>query len=237
MRPDAGRIGIGLAALLIAALLQSCHAGPEVDATGTAVPDASGLVITPRLVGLGVQDAKRILLADDLELDISREYSRKAKGSVLRQLPAPGEEIGSGLTVIVVVAKPIPRVPDVSFEGVQVARAKLKARGFRVRVKDSHSFLTEAFDRGTVLDYGPSGRALPGRLITLRVATGPQSTVEDPPPGCHDSYSEGCVPIAADVDCGGGGGNGPAYVWETVRVVGPDVYDLDGNDNDGWGCE
>ncbi len=45
------------------------------------------------------------------------------------------------------------------------------------------------------------------------------------------------MPIASDVDCGGGSGNGPAYVYENdFEVVGPDVYGLDGN-NDGIACE
>jgi hypothetical protein len=43
------------------------------------------------------------------------------------------------------------------------------------------------------------------------------------------------VPIASDVDCLGGSGNGPEYVG-TVTVIGPDVYDLD-RDGDGVGCE
>ena len=53
---------------------------------------------------------------------------------------------------------------------------------------------------------------------------------------CHPSYSGACVPIASDVDCAGGRGNGPAYVRGPVRVVGPDVYRLDA-DGDGIGCE
>lgn len=53
---------------------------------------------------------------------------------------------------------------------------------------------------------------------------------------CHPSYEERCVPIASDVDCAGGSGNGPAYVRGPVRVVGPDVYGLD-RDGDGWACE
>ena len=53
---------------------------------------------------------------------------------------------------------------------------------------------------------------------------------------CHSSYSGKCVPIASDVDCAGGSGNGPAYVRGPVRVIGPDVYRLD-RDKDGWGCE
>jgi hypothetical protein len=58
-----------------------------------------------------------------------------------------------------------------------------------------------------------------------------------PPPsdaGCHPSYDP-CVPIASDVDCAGGSGNGPAYVGR-VNVIGPDVYGLDA-DGDGVGCE
>lgn len=43
-----------------------------------------------------------------------------------------------------------------------------------------------------------------------------------------------CVPIASDVDCGGGSGNGPAFVYGFVKVVGSDIYDLD-RDNDGYG--
>jgi resuscitation-promoting factor RpfB len=53
---------------------------------------------------------------------------------------------------------------------------------------------------------------------------------------CDPNYSGACVPIASDVDCAGGSGNGPAYVSGPVRVVGTDIYDLDRN-GDGIGCE
>lgn len=52
---------------------------------------------------------------------------------------------------------------------------------------------------------------------------------------CDPNYS-GCVPIASDVDCAGGSGNGPAYVDGPVDVIGNDIYDLD-RDNDGVACE
>lgn len=52
---------------------------------------------------------------------------------------------------------------------------------------------------------------------------------------CNSNYS-GCVPTASDVDCAGGGGNGPAYLSETVTVLGSDVYGLD-RDGDGLACE
>ena len=53
---------------------------------------------------------------------------------------------------------------------------------------------------------------------------------------CHPSYEGACVPIASDVDCAGGSGNGPEYVRGPVYIVGPDVYDLD-RDGDGIACE
>jgi hypothetical protein len=53
---------------------------------------------------------------------------------------------------------------------------------------------------------------------------------------CDPNYSGACVPIASDVDCAGGSGNGPAYVTGPVKVIGVDIYDLD-RDGDGWGCE
>jgi resuscitation-promoting factor RpfB len=57
------------------------------------------------------------------------------------------------------------------------------------------------------------------------------------PPQCHPSYEWECVPFASDVDCLGNKNNGPVWIVGPVRVVGPDVYRLDGNDNDGIGCE
>lgn len=56
-----------------------------------------------------------------------------------------------------------------------------------------------------------------------------------PTSNCDPNYS-GCVPIASDVDCAGGSGNGPAYVQGPVRVIGRDIYGLD-RDGDGIGCE
>ncbi|TWP50112.1 hypothetical protein FKR81_22250 [Lentzea tibetensis] len=56
-----------------------------------------------------------------------------------------------------------------------------------------------------------------------------------PQPTCDSNYS-GCVPIASDVDCAGGSGNGPAYVSGPIRVTGTDIYGLD-SDKDGIACE
>lgn len=63
----------------------------------------------------------------------------------------------------------------------------------------------------------------------------PVATTIRPSSNCDPNYS-GCVPIASDVDCAGGSGNGPAYVRGPVKVIGRDIYGLD-RDKDGYGCE
>lgn len=68
------------------------------------------------------------------------------------------------------------------------------------------------------------------------VAPKPAPVVTQPASNCDPNYSGGCVPIASDVDCAGGSGNGPAYVAGPVTVIGIDIYGLD-RDNDGIGCE
>jgi resuscitation-promoting factor RpfB len=82
------------------------------------------------------------------------------------------------------------------------------------------------------------------KLLSSVVTTAPTTQVTavgtkaQPAPAaqCDPNYSGACVPIASDVDCAGGGGNGPAYVRGPVRVIGSDIYDLD-RDGDGIGCE
>lgn len=55
---------------------------------------------------------------------------------------------------------------------------------------------------------------------------------------CDSNYSGACVPnvYPTDVDCGGGSGNGPYYVYGPLRVIGTDHYGLD-RDGDGAACE
>ncbi|MGH3715496.1 MAG: G5 domain-containing protein [Micromonosporaceae bacterium] len=72
--------------------------------------------------------------------------------------------------------------------------------------------------------------------VTEVIAVGTKVAPKPVAPKCDPNYSGGCVPIASDVDCAGGSGNGPAYVKGPVRVIGNDIYGLD-RDNDGIGCE
>jgi hypothetical protein len=64
----------------------------------------------------------------------------------------------------------------------------------------------------------------------------PAARGDSPPAGRCDPNYDPCVPIDSDVDCAGGGGNGPSYVAGPVRVIGRDAYGLD-RDGDGIGCD
>ncbi|MEQ1933810.1 MAG: hypothetical protein ABL962_08025 [Fimbriimonadaceae bacterium] len=54
---------------------------------------------------------------------------------------------------------------------------------------------------------------------------------------CDPHYrSDVCVPIASDVDCWPGEGDGPVYVEGPFEYEGDDIYGLDRN-KDGVACE
>jgi hypothetical protein len=68
------------------------------------------------------------------------------------------------------------------------------------------------------------------RPVGMVVAVGTEPQERD---DCNANYS-GCVPVAVDVDCAGGG-NGPVYQRQPVKVIGIDIYHLD-LDGDGEAC-
>ena len=74
------------------------------------------------------------------------------------------------------------------------------------------------------------------RTVQAAPKPAPTAEPEQEPSGCDPNYS-GCVPIARDVDCAGGRGDGPAYVKGPVRVIGKDIYGLDRGGEPGVGCE
>jgi resuscitation-promoting factor RpfB len=88
------------------------------------------------------------------------------------------------------------------------------------------------------------GKETDKKLLKEEVTTAPVTEVTAvgtyvyvaPKQSCDPNYSGACVPIASDVDCMGGSGNGPAYVQGPVYVIGSDIYGLD-KDGNGIGCE
>jgi beta-lactam-binding protein with PASTA domain len=132
--------------------------------------------------------------------------------------------------------------------GLRLARAKdsLAERGLTAKVTYKS---TARYAAGTVISQSRKAGAgvLPDTTVTLVVAKAPPpppppTAPPAPPPttpprNCHPSYQGECLKVGiGDYDCAGGSGNGPNYVQGTVRVVGPDEFDLD-RDGDGWGCE
>lgn len=144
------------------------------------------------------------------------------------------------------------RVPALTGMPVAQAKAALAAAGLRVRTT---TVRTARYAAGTVVSQSHEAdrRLRRGTVVTLQVAVAPPPAprpsptprrttppppppAPDPQPACHPSYAGACLdPDASDYDCAGGSGNGPEYTGR-VRVVGPDVFDLD-RDGDGIGCE
>jgi hypothetical protein len=93
----------------------------------------------------------------------------------------------------------------------------------------------------TEVDGRETGRKLLKSEVTRKpvtevIAIGTYTEPEEDNGGnCTPGY-EPCVPVASDVDCAGGSGNGPAYVDGPIRVTGSDPYDLD-RDGDGTACD
>ena len=86
--------------------------------------------------------------------------------------------------------------------------------------------------RGTRRMWSVAGAAL---VLAPVVAYG-LASLAGPSTSCHASYADACLkPDSPDYDCTSGGGDGPDYIGRTVRVIGPDVYNLDG-DGDGVAC-
>lgn len=187
----------------------------------------------PALVGSSLEKAEELEDRFGWHVTVKYRYSDVRPGTVLAQTPASGTEMRYEGPVSVVVARQIPRAPDVV--GLTKARAARTLRADYAVV-----FIEQVSSRrpGTVIAMSPGGRVVPGETITLTVA----KKAPPPPPvasapdtsGCTAGYSP-CLPPASDYDCAGGSGDGPKYTGY-VTVTGSDPYDLD-SDGDGAGCE
>jgi PASTA domain len=192
------------------------------------VPSAT----VPNVVGLKAETAQSKLEHAGFEVQRKKRFSHRVAGDVIDITPEKGMSLPQGSVVTVIIAKPIPTLPNVVGLSESAAKSKLKAAGYKVMVKRQES----PQSAGTVLSTSPSAgtEKPPGSRVAIVVAK--PIPVTPPTPVCDPNYAGGCVPIASDVDCAGGSGNGPAYVEGPVTVVGSDIYGLDA-DGDGLGCE
>jgi len=122
-------------------------------------------------------------------------------------------------------------------KNIQEGVAGEKEIVYRIKYKDgkeisreiiSESIIKEPIDK--IVAIGTKTGSVLGETIQESKPSAPSNN------SCDPNYSGVCVPIASDVDCAGGSGNGPAYVSGPVYVIGVDIYDLD-RDGNGVGCE
>lgn len=151
--------------------------------------------------------------------------------------PAPSPRVDAPPKV---ETRTVTETKAIAYSTRTVKDSALLAGTTRVRTKGVAGVRTLTYEV-TLTD----GRQTAKKLITSVVTRKPVTKVvavgtrKPRPPagsGCDPNYSGACVPIASDVDCAGGSGNGPAYVQGPVKVVGTDIYDLD-RDGDGIGCD
>jgi beta-lactam-binding protein with PASTA domain len=125
------------------------------------------------------------------------------------------------------------------------AKTVLSRRGLHWSIKYKS---TSRFASGTVISQSSNAGAevRPGASIAFVIAKAPPPppTTAPPPPttaaprNCDPVYPDVCLHRGiGDYDCASGSGNGPNYVEGPIRVLPPDPFGLDGNDNDGIGCE
>lgn len=124
---------------------------------------------------------------------------------------------------------------EIPFTSTTVEDASLAAGTKVVRTQGVPGVRTLTYEvtltNGVQTDRRLIAETVTRAAVTQVVAIGTRAAASN----CDPNYS-GCVPIASDVDCAGGSGNGPAYVSGPVRVIGTDIYDLD-RDHDGLACE
>jgi hypothetical protein len=205
----------------------------SVIGSGDAAPKKATV---PQLVGLSFKDARLKLDRAGFTMTVAKKYSHESAGTVLTTSAKAGSRATVGNDIVLTIAQPYPTVPYVVGLSQTKAIAKLRAAGYSVAMTKQES----SQRAGTVISSNPAAGSdrLPGQKVVIVVAKEPPA----PPPSepsstgtCTPGYSP-CLPPASDYDCAGGSGDGPKYVYGTVRVTGSDPYGLD-SDGDGYGCE
>jgi hypothetical protein len=243
-KPQAFATGAtALVTVLVVAVLSGCSASTSTS-DGTKDPAAQAAkpatkpktAAVPRLVSLTLAEAKASLREAGLTIGVvKREPSVKEAGTVLQQGASPGTPLENGSPVTIILAAPLPKVPDVVGSGKAAAVSKLEAAGFRVQTSTRS---TTSGSDNVVLSEAPSAgsRVKPGTTVKLVISDlqKPRTLSSAGSSNCTPGYSP-CLPPTSDYDCAGGSGDGPKYTGY-VEVTGSDPYDLD-NDGDGVACE
>ncbi|MEU7850536.1 G5 domain-containing protein [Micromonospora parva] len=224
-----GRAAVILGSVTLSILLLCC--------TGTAIVSALTGEPKPTQTGTAAEQPQQPILAAPGE-PTEQPSSAAATPSTVPPSAPPSVEASptSAATAPVVQVTTVTERATIRY-GERTVKDSSLAQGKRVvRTKGVNGVRTLTYEV-TTTDGVPTGKKLVKSTVTKQpvtqvVAIGtkkPQSSK------CDKNYS-GCVPIASDVDCAGGSGNGPAYVSGPIKVIGDDIYDLD-RDGDGTACD
>ena len=191
----------------------------------------------PKLINGTVKTAIKHADQYGWKLQVKRRYSTARAGFVLSQHPSPGTVMRYQAPIKIVVAKEIPKIPDLL--GLRKGKAALAAKRAGYTLQMSYE-ISSSRPETVIAMYPTAGsRLVPGQAISVTVAKKappppPEPSTPSAPANCTPGYDP-CLPPAPDYDCLGGSGDGPKYTGP-VRVTGSDPYGLDA-DNDGLGCE
>lgn len=152
------------------------------------------------------------------------------------------QQIESADTKPTIETKTLTETIEIPFESTTINDSGLEKGKTEIRTVGANGVKTltyeQAYTDGVAGEKVLVKEEVTEEPITEVTAVGTKPLVQLPPAptsNCDPNYS-GCVPIASDVDCAGGSGNGPAYVSGPVYVTGNDIYGLD-RDGNGVACE
>ncbi|MEV4820428.1 G5 domain-containing protein [Micromonospora sp. NPDC049274] len=218
------RVAVILGSVALSVLLLCC--------AGTAIVGALTGEPEPKRTGTAAEQAQQPIVAAPAEP--TREAPAQA------QSPEAPPSAASVPTPSSVSPSPTVRVTTVTERaairhGERTVKDASLAEGKRVvRTRGVDGVRTLTY-QVTTTDGVQTGKKLVKSTVTKQPITEVVAVGTKKKSNCDPNYSP-CVPIASDVDCAGGSGNGPAYVSGVVTVIGDDIYDLD-RDNDGYGCD
>ncbi len=132
-------------------------------------------VVVPNVVGSDLATAQAALQREGFSVDTVARTSERPKGEVLGQDPEPGAEADEGSVVTLTVSDGpgTATVPGVEGQTEAVARRRLQAAGFRVRVRERSS---DTVPKGEVIGTQPgeNTQAERGSTVILLVSAGPR---------------------------------------------------------------
>lgn len=220
------RVAVILGSVLLSVLLLCC-AGTAIVSALTGEPD-------PKSTGTAADEPQRPIVA------APAEPTQAALAEAQSPEAAPSSAAPSSAAPSGAAPSPVVRVTNVTERaairhGERTVKDASLAEGKRVvRTKGVDGVRTLTY-QVTTTDGVQTGKKLVKSTVTKQPVTEVVAVGTKKKSNCDPNYSP-CVPIASDVDCAGGSGNGPAYANGVVKVIGEDIYDLD-RDNDGYGCD